>query len=262
MSVRQTVPAMLATMLVLLLRVVDVAALPPRPDNAGGDAGGSGSAQPGQIALYTGTDAVWTVVQWTDARTWHDVEGWRGQPRNGWIVWGVAAADLGTGPFRWAVYDSPARVIELGVSREFNLPVQPGDVVELGVSLATPTATATATPTPRPRPSATSTTTATASHTPTQTPSPTATSTATPSPAPTATRAPTPIATPTMTPPAPEESRGIPWSTLLSVAAPLAGAAGGGVAYLLRRSALANGGAPPQSRYWVRQGKLRDRKWE
>ncbi|MFZ1752086.1 MAG: hypothetical protein WAU10_00005, partial [Caldilineaceae bacterium] len=61
-----------------------------------------------RILLVAGPayEGAWTVVQWQDKPgKWHDVEGWQGHVRNGWIRWRVAPKDWQTGPFRWLLYD-------------------------------------------------------------------------------------------------------------------------------------------------------------
>ena len=64
----------------------------------------------------------WTVVQWQGADgVWHDVEGWQGHVRNGWICWRVAPKDWGTGPFRWQVYDQAGGAL-LAKTASFTLP--------------------------------------------------------------------------------------------------------------------------------------------
>jgi hypothetical protein len=81
-------------------------------------------------------DGVWTVIQWQDsARAWHDVEGWRSTlDEGGRRVWWVAGADFGTGPFRWAVYQSPDGDL-LAESETFYLPNSAGETVTIEVSL-------------------------------------------------------------------------------------------------------------------------------
>lgn len=77
-----------------------------------------------RILLVGGSayEGAWTVVQWQDKQGgWHDVEGWQGQIRNGWIRWRVAPKDWGTGPFRWQLYDK-ARGTLLATTTSFSLP--------------------------------------------------------------------------------------------------------------------------------------------
>lgn len=64
----------------------------------------------------------WTIVQWQDKQgNWHDVDGWQGHVRNGWIRWRVAPKDWGTGPFRWLVYDQKGGTL-LAATTSFTLP--------------------------------------------------------------------------------------------------------------------------------------------
>lgn len=89
---------------------------------------------------------LWIVVQWQDARgAWHDVEGWRGEldevvtGEDGEVVghktWWVAKPDLGTGPFRWLVYEG-RQGRRLATSVPFDLPDTKGRTVRVEVSLA------------------------------------------------------------------------------------------------------------------------------
>jgi hypothetical protein len=80
---------------------------------------------------------VWTVVQWQDsAWGWHDVEGWRGNFDEGnRKVWWVAWADFGTGPFRWAVYQTEGGPL-LATSEAFMLPQSAAEWMTIQVSLA------------------------------------------------------------------------------------------------------------------------------
>ena len=83
---------------------------------------------------------LWTVVEWQDAfGGWHDVEGWRGTldeivDGEGRKVWWVYQRDLGTGPFRWTVYRSPAGRL-LAHSEPFHLPGAAGQTVTVNVAL-------------------------------------------------------------------------------------------------------------------------------
>ncbi len=77
-----------------------------------------------RVLLVAGSayEGAWTVVQWQDkSGMWHDVEGWQGHVRNGWIRWRVAQKDWGTGPFRWLVYDKPGGTL-LASTANFTLP--------------------------------------------------------------------------------------------------------------------------------------------
>jgi hypothetical protein len=88
---------------------------------------------------------LWTVVQWQDNQgAWHDVTGWYANldrvmvDEFGTVVgeknWWVAAGDLGTGPFRWLVYDKQEGDL-LASSEPFDLPAQPGQRVLIEVLL-------------------------------------------------------------------------------------------------------------------------------
>src|SRR6185503_2934269 len=65
----------------------------------------------------------WTVVQWQDGLGgWHTVEGWQGSLDDGTSKnWWVAPKDLGTGPFRWVVFDKREGKV-WGISQSFDLP--------------------------------------------------------------------------------------------------------------------------------------------
>jgi hypothetical protein len=89
---------------------------------------------------------LWTVVQWQDAwGGWHDVEGWRGELDEvatgdegevvGHKTWWVAKSDLGTGPFRWLVYEG-RQGRRLATSVPFDLPDTRGRTERVEVSLA------------------------------------------------------------------------------------------------------------------------------
>jgi hypothetical protein len=87
---------------------------------------------------------LWTEVQWQDDKgEWHAVDGWRGTldrviEKEGVIIgqktWWVAEDALGTGPFRWQVYqDEGGRL--LTTSNPFDLPGSDGSTVTLKVPL-------------------------------------------------------------------------------------------------------------------------------
>ena len=86
---------------------------------------------------------LWTIVQWQDrAGGWHDVTGWQGTldeavSTEGQKVWWVADEDLGTGPFRWVVYQGRAGR-ELACSEPFDLPGAVGETVRVEVLLSDP----------------------------------------------------------------------------------------------------------------------------
>ena len=84
-----------------------------------------------RILLVAGSvyEGAWTVVQWQDKPgMWHDVEGWQGHVRNGWIRWRVAPKDWGTGPFRWLVYDKAGGTF-LASTASFTLPGDPNQTI-------------------------------------------------------------------------------------------------------------------------------------
>jgi len=93
-------------------------------------------------APWASTDApwqeLWTVVQWEDrAGNWHHVEGWQGtldevSDGQGRKVWWVADDDLGTGPFRWMVYQRRDGRLLIR-SESFHLPHRVGEVVVVEV---------------------------------------------------------------------------------------------------------------------------------
>jgi len=112
-----------------------VHALPPRPTAVPSPA--RAKLDGGFLELHVeglAVEELWTIVQWKDAQGgWHDVQGWQGTLDEGNIkTWWVGAEDLGTGPFHWKV-TSDGKV--LGTSEEFLLPAQPGEKLQVTVSL-------------------------------------------------------------------------------------------------------------------------------
>ena len=79
---------------------------------------------------------LWSAVQWQDEQgDWHTVEGWQGPlDLGGNIRWWVAEEHYGTGPFRWAVLDSPGGSL-LGASPSFMLPGR-GESLRMVVDLS------------------------------------------------------------------------------------------------------------------------------
>lgn len=79
---------------------------------------------------------VWTIVQWQDYHgAWHDVDGWQGTLDEGnHKLWWVADKDLGTGPFRWVIYQDQAGP-PLAASEPFYLPNVSGMRVQVDVTL-------------------------------------------------------------------------------------------------------------------------------
>ena len=82
---------------------------------------------------------LWTRIQWQDAASdWHDIEGWQGlfNPDQK-VLWYVGEEHLGTGPFRWLVYESQGGAL-LASSAPFDLPARGGEVLHVKVSLPAP----------------------------------------------------------------------------------------------------------------------------
>lgn len=83
---------------------------------------------------------VWTTIQWYDGQsTWYDVAGWQGnldaiaQGDAGWVgtkEWWAGKKDLGTGPFRWQIYDYQGGSL-LVTSEPFYLPEKTGSTLVL-----------------------------------------------------------------------------------------------------------------------------------
>ncbi len=122
----------LLTLTLFSAATVSAGSLPPRPTP--GPTPVVIGGQPGQGALIelhvsAAQPRWWTVVQWQDAqRNWNTVTGWQGSFDTiisgvGYKLWWVAPADLGKGPFRWAIYDSKGGRL-LAASEAFNLPTQ------------------------------------------------------------------------------------------------------------------------------------------
>ncbi|MGB5050933.1 MAG: hypothetical protein WBO46_18450 [Caldilineaceae bacterium] len=93
-----------------------------------------------RILLVAGPayEGAWTVVQWQDKPgKWHDVEGWQGHVRNGWIRWRVAPKDWQTGPFRWLLYDQAGGTL-LASTPSFTLPNGPFGIVGVAPTAVQP----------------------------------------------------------------------------------------------------------------------------
>ncbi len=83
---------------------------------------------------------VWTTIQWYDnAGVWRDVAGWQGgldaivQEDAGWVgtkEWWAGESNLGTGPFRWKIYQSAGGPL-LVTSEPFYLPNLAGSTLIL-----------------------------------------------------------------------------------------------------------------------------------
>lgn len=86
---------------------------------------------------------LWLKVQWLDENdVWQDVDGWQGtleaiQQAEDWMgmkeLW-LADAYLGTGPYRWQVYDRHDNRL-LTTSDEFYLPSRGGDLMAVDMML-------------------------------------------------------------------------------------------------------------------------------
>ncbi|MBE2222581.1 MAG: hypothetical protein IAF02_13625 [Anaerolineae bacterium] len=86
---------------------------------------------------------LWLEVEWTDGKEWFKVDGWKGnldsidQEDGVWVgykAWWVAEHDLGSGPFRWLVYDQEGGNL-LVTSEEFTLPAERGQSTVVDVAL-------------------------------------------------------------------------------------------------------------------------------
>ena len=85
---------------------------PELPEDGGGNDGNESTKNTVEIRGATiqliGTSVttnLWSVVQWKGGNTWHDVEGWRGTfNQENLVIWWVGHENLGSGPFRWVVY--------------------------------------------------------------------------------------------------------------------------------------------------------------
>lgn len=88
------------------------------------------------IQVVNGNRQTFTMLQWQDGEgNWHDVDGWRGTLEDGvWKRWWLPSYLFGKGPFRWLVYEHSGGEL-LAVSRSFDLPTLPGQVVSVLVTL-------------------------------------------------------------------------------------------------------------------------------
>lgn len=76
------------------------------------------------LSVIPAQSGLWSVVEWQDANgDWQQVESWQGTLDAGQKIWWVAQKDFGTGPFRWAVYQSAGGEL-LGASDPFMLPAE------------------------------------------------------------------------------------------------------------------------------------------
>lgn len=126
-----TLFALFLFILALLLGFNEKAAsgLPPRPEPTA-TAVSTKAPQGAFIQLETsgfipGPQGIWTIVQWQDnLGDWHDVSGWQGTTElDGTQRWWIAPEDLGTGPFRWTIYEAQDGDL-LAASEPFDLPEQ------------------------------------------------------------------------------------------------------------------------------------------
>jgi hypothetical protein len=120
------------TLTLVSTSTVGAAALPPRPTP--GPTPVVITGQPGQgaaIELHVpaAQSTWWTIVQWQDAqKNWNTVTGWQGifdeiKSGVGSKLWWVSPADLGKGPFRWAIYSTKDGQL-LAASEAFSLPAR------------------------------------------------------------------------------------------------------------------------------------------
>ena len=125
-------------------RNVIAGGLPPRPEPTATPIPSTQSSPDGALielhydGIAVGPQGVWTVVEWQDTETlkWYEVQGWQGTVElDGTQKWWVAPADLGTGPFRWVIYDAEDGDV-LQTSDEFNLPASETLITVVPVSVA------------------------------------------------------------------------------------------------------------------------------
>ncbi len=114
-----------------------VQALPPRPEPMTNNETPT-PAKGGFIVLTVDGAAsdVWTTIQWQDDDgDWHLVDGWQGHTNaENEVKWYVAKDNLGSGPFRWLVYDESCGSL-LARSDPFDLPGQSRQTVRVDVAL-------------------------------------------------------------------------------------------------------------------------------
>ena len=121
-----------ALMVMVALPASPAHALPPRPSPAQASAPVGGRI----ILTVSGTTSqmLWAEVEWQDPQgKWHSVDGWKGM-FDATQEWWVGEDDLGTGPFRWLVYDGSGGTL-LASSEAFDLPDKPKQTVNVEVSL-------------------------------------------------------------------------------------------------------------------------------
>ncbi len=89
---------------------------------------------PAGKAWYDTARKTMSAVEWADTSGgWHAVENWQKMPYTQ-IVWGVWPRDYGSGPFRWAIYDSGSLI---GASGSFYLPTGERHMTDIVVNLNT-----------------------------------------------------------------------------------------------------------------------------
>ncbi|GIK56642.1 MAG: hypothetical protein BroJett015_23050 [Chloroflexota bacterium] len=91
----------------------------------------------------TAWQELWTEVQWSDGANWYPVEGWRGQMDNisqvggQWVSvreWWVGGENLGSGPYRWVIYERQGGAALL-TSSPFSLPARGGETMVISVTV-------------------------------------------------------------------------------------------------------------------------------
>ncbi len=71
----------------------------------------------------------WAVVQWQDENgDWQEIEGWRGDLKNGRARWWVSPDLYGHKPFRWMIFSQPGGTL-LAASPEFAMPANSGEML-------------------------------------------------------------------------------------------------------------------------------------
>ncbi len=141
------------------IAAVPTSTRPPTPSGPSPDADGKGNSLalprggtitlkarfPDQWPWYKWPwQDVWTRVEWRDNEgQWHAVTGWRGtldaiaadgERYVGEKSWWVYQADLGRGPFRWAVYPREGGDL-IARSEPFQLPDEVNETVTIELSL-------------------------------------------------------------------------------------------------------------------------------
>ncbi len=86
---------------------------------------------------------LWAEVEWLDSTgVWHTVEGWQGpldgiSGNTGSATWYLGPQALGTGPFRWVLYDGRGGAL-LSSSAPFALPTMVGTTVTVEMQESPP----------------------------------------------------------------------------------------------------------------------------